>query len=167
MAHFFAQGAVECKSLNEMVETTTGMKYEGNSEIGNIAKGDGPTFKGRGFKQLTGRYNYSEYWAFRGWLSKGIDFQIGWETKNGIKDNKRPPVITNPDRIVEAAFECIDTAAWYCVRLRPKTIPAMDRDDVRAVTHAVNGGKDTAEWEKDSSLVKRTHFTSFFKKVML
>lgn len=171
MAHFFGQAAVESESLNRMLERSDGSQYEGRTDIGNITAGDGRKFKGRGIKQLTGRYNYAEYWSFRGWLKKGGDFDVGWEVKkkDGTNESKllRPPHIANPNVILEEAFNCVDIGTWYVVLLKPPTISAMDLDDVRAVTHAINGGRDNKEWEKSSSLEDRISHTKRIKKVML
>ena len=47
-----------------MEEFASGWAYEGRLELGNTQTGDGPLFKGRGFVQLTGRTNYTN-WANR------------------------------------------------------------------------------------------------------
>jgi len=39
----------------------TGTLYEGRKNLGNLQKGDGPKFIGRGVLQLTGRANYTDY----------------------------------------------------------------------------------------------------------
>jgi hypothetical protein len=154
-SHFFGQGAVESSSLKLMLEDGTGEKYEKRENIGNTQPGDGPRFKGRGFKQLTGRYNYGEYWAFRGWLEKGQDFDIGWE-----KDKKkRFPKIDDPDKLIRDTFSCVDAGCWYIARLRTKTVIAMDGDDIGQVTEAINGA--------DGGLADRIKSTKRIKKVLL
>jgi len=153
--HFFGQGAVECKSLNAMLEEASGSRYEGNHNLGNTQPGDGPNFKGRGFKQLTGRYNYAEYWSFKGWIKKGTDFDIGWESD----PHKRFPKIDNPAVLAENAFDCIDAGCWYIALFRSRTVAAMDADDIVKVTTAINGG--------DNGIQERTKFTELIRKVLL
>lgn len=159
LSHFFGQGAIECESLNSMTEISSGDAYEGNADLGNISQGDGKKFKGRGFKQITGRYNYAKYWEFRGWLIKGFDFDGGWE-RNA---NRRAPKIDDPGRIIENPYNCIDTGAWYGTFFRRITVQEMDNDNVRAVTHAINGGKDTMVWEQACKLKERNSFTKRIK----
>lgn len=55
---FLAQLAHESCELRYWEELATGEAYENRLDLGNIHKGDGPLFKGRGPIQITGRKNY-------------------------------------------------------------------------------------------------------------
>ena len=83
-------------------------------ELGNIYKGDGYKFRGRGLIHISGRNMYNQYKAF----SK-ID------------------VITNPDLAARIDI-AIDIAGWYW-QLKNINVHA-DKDDVINVTKKVNGG---------------------------
>lgn len=68
IAYILATAQHESHLGRLMVEQASGFKYEPTSrlskDLGNKFKGDGPKFKGRGFVQITGRTNYSN-WAER------------------------------------------------------------------------------------------------------
>lgn len=114
-AHFISQISHETASLLYMEEIADGSNYEGRADLGNTQPGDGKRFKGRGLIQLTGRANYAAY-------SKdcGIDY------------------VANPTVIATDPFANVDVACWYWNKRKINQL--ADKDDVKAVTKAVNGG---------------------------
>lgn len=60
MTAFLAQLGHESGGFKYMEELASGRMYENRRDLGNIYKGDGMRFKGRGCIQITGRYNYTK-----------------------------------------------------------------------------------------------------------
>lgn len=88
----------------------------GERELGNVERGDGWKFIGRGLKQLTGRDNYTRF--SRQWL--GGDDAV-----------ERPELLEAPEGAVASA-----TWFWSSNRLNA----LADTGDVQAVTRVVNKG---------------------------
>lgn len=120
LCHFLAQALHESCDFRYMEEIASGSAYEGRKDLGNIYKGDGKKFKGRGIFQLTGRSNYALYSKHR-----GIDF------------------VSNPELISAEPVYCVDVAGWYwdtkCLN------KYADRDDIKTITKKINGGYNGLE----------------------
>lgn len=114
VCHFIAQAAHEAASFRTLEEYASGAAYEGRKDLGNVQKGDGIRYKGRGIFQLTGRANY-----------RRIGDMIGMDLENN------PELAESPEVSVLTALEY-----WRSRNLNP----LADADDVNAITKKINGG---------------------------
>jgi putative chitinase len=116
IAHFLAQICHEAAGFRTTEEFADGSAYEGRADLGNVKKGDGARYKGRGLLQLTGRANYKAYSK-----AVGVDLE------------------SNPERAAEPRLSLRIACEYW---KRRKINPDCDRDDIVAVTKKVNGGKN-------------------------
>ena len=113
--HFLAQCAHESDHFQTTREYDTGGAYEGRKDLGNLQKGDGVRFRGRGLIQLTGRANYTS-------------------AATALGD---PAILANPET-VERFPLAATVSGWFWHRNNLNAI--ADKDDPRAVCKVVNGG---------------------------
>jgi predicted chitinase len=112
LAQFLAQCYHESAGFGRMHEYATGKEYEGRRDLGNVNRGDGVRYKGRGFIQITGRDNYR-----RAGQALGLPLE------------EKPDLASRPD--VAARI-----AVWYWVsRVKPNV---ANFNDTRAVTQQIN-----------------------------
>lgn len=125
LAHFMAQIEHESggfKYLTELGGKSYFEKYEGRKDLGNIQKGDGFKFRGRGYIQVTGRANYTL-------LSK--DMRIDF--------------VNNPDMLSQEANAMI-SAVWYWNKHKLNSL--ADLNDITKITKKINGGLNGFEDRK-------------------
>ena len=121
-AHFLAQIGHESGQLRFQQEiwgpTATQKTYEGRVESSATPQaGDGKRFMGRGLIQLTGRANYGSY---------------------GRAIGREPEILASPEIVASDLDLCVGVAGWYWTRHGINAL--ADRDDLTAVTRAINGG---------------------------
>ena len=112
--HFIAQCAHESDHFQTTQEYASGAAYEGRKDLGNVQKGDGKRYKGRGLIQLTGRYNYEK-----------------------ASDALNQPYLDNP-QLVEVFPAAAIVSGWFWQTNKLNAV--ADKDDPRAVCKIVNGG---------------------------
>ena len=118
LAAFMSQMAHESEDFSDMVEDNPNVKkYAGRlaKALGNKSMNDAERFIGRGYIQLTGRWNYE-------WMQKslGIDLTSSWSKAHQASD---------PQIAAKIAVE------FWKQRVRPKV---SDFGDVAAVTKPIN-----------------------------
>ena len=119
LCHFMAQCAHESAHFGTTREFASGAAYEGRRDLGNTQPGDGRRYRGRGLIQTTGRANYHETTAD---IEKIVPTAPDFEQ--------------NPEALEQFPWALLSAISYW--RRRGINRHA-DRDDVRAVTIAVNG----------------------------
>lgn len=117
LASFLAQCAHETNDYRNLVEVGDNnrwLSYERKKSLGNTQKGDGFRYRGRGYIQLTGRYNYRI---------------AGQEL--GIPLEKQPELAADPEVAAKIAI-------WFWKkRVQPNV---TNYKDIKSVTYPINPG---------------------------
>jgi putative chitinase len=100
-----------------MEELASGTAYEGRTDLGNVFSGDGVLYKGAGYLQMTGRFNYTLF-------------------SQAVND---PKVIELGCPYVAETYP-ITSAAWWWLSVGTFTNERIENLTVEQVTQVVNGG---------------------------
>ena len=116
VAMLLAQIGHESGELRFSEEIASGSAYEGRSDLGNVNKGDGELFKGRGLFLMAGRANYEAFAKYSG----------------------NPDILSNPASVSSNPELAVQTATWlWATRIARGNI---DQGDLQAVTRRLSGG---------------------------
>ena len=99
--------------------TAAQQRYEGRADLGNVQRGDGKRYMGRGLIQITGRANYQQISD-----ALGVDF------------------VSNPD-LLESTLYASLSAGWYWDSRRLNRW--ADSGDFERITRRINGGVNGLE----------------------
>jgi putative chitinase len=128
LCHFMAQIAHESAHFRTTREFASGKAYENRRDLGNIYSGDGERYRGRGLIQTTGRANYQKARDdIRKIVSDAPDFEY------------------TPEVLEEFPWALLSAVSYF---RRHNINRFADRDDIRGVTCAVNGGLNGFEDRK-------------------
>lgn len=127
MAHFLAQIAHESSELRytkELGNENYFVKYDNGKlkqMLGNVKKGDGYKYRGRGLIQITGRANYQAY-----------------------QDSKycRGNIMDEP-QLLEQPLGAVKSAMWWWWKHGLNAL--ADSDSFLAITKVINGGTNGLE----------------------
>lgn len=132
ICHFLAQAAHETDSFRTLTEYASGKRYEGRKDLGNVHKGDGVRYKGRGIFQLTGRANYRRF---------GKLVQTPLE--------EQPELAATPHLSTQIA----------CIYWTDKKLSGYaDKDDVKKITKRINGGYNGLQDRKNKLAIAKRLF---------
>jgi putative chitinase len=109
-----AQWAHESDRFKTSQEYASGAAYEGRKDLGNVQRGDGARFKGRGRIMVTGRANYAA-------MGKALGLDL----------------LARPELLAQSPHSELASGQWW----RDHGCNAFcDRDDFVGLTKRINGG---------------------------
>lgn len=115
-----SQGLIYSKEL--WGPTLAQRRYQGRADLGNLQPGDGKRYMGRGFIQVTGRYNYA---------AAGVALQMD--------------LIGHPEILEQHDMPALASAWWWWAHGCNELADAGDFD---ALTRRINGGLNGIEDRK-------------------
>jgi len=136
VCHFISQAAVETDSFNSLIEYNSGEAYEMRRDLGNIVKGWGVRYKGRGVFDTTG---YTNYKRLSDLAPEGISFITHPELLEKPKWAVWAACIFWNDRHLSDIANMNDGARVFTKRYQDQPNKGM-LAPIEYITYRVNGG---------------------------
>lgn len=126
--HFLSQISHESGGGRYIKELASGVAYEGRSDLGNTQPGDGKKYKGVGYLQMTGRFNYQKFSVFirDPRVMEGVDYVAEyypftcsgfWWMNNNMNDLcDRNPTVEEVTKKVNGGYNGISDRKMYYTR---------------------------------------------------
>ena len=114
LRHFISQCSHESGAGRWTKELASGEAYEGRADLGNTQPGDGPKYKGGGYIQLTGRYNYTKFSQAIGdpeIVNQGVNYVAAnypWTSAGFWWDNNKMNALCDTNPTVEAVTKRVN-----------------------------------------------------------
>ncbi|TIS41437.1 MAG: hypothetical protein E5X01_08525 [Mesorhizobium sp.] len=113
--------------------TAAQRRYEGRADLGNVQKGDGKKFMGRGFCQITGRKNYTD-----------------WSRRLGIDLLKEPQLAEKPEIAAKIIVRGMKLGTFTGMKLADYiTISRSDFVQARRIVNGMDRADLIASYAKD------------------
>lgn len=141
--HFISQCSHESGGGKWTKELADGNAYNWRQDLGNTQYGDGPKFKGGGYIQLTGRYNYTQFANAMGdqnIVNIGVDYVAQnypwtsagfWWNRNSMNQLcDQNPTVEQVTRRVNGGYNGLaDRKYWYnrCVEVIRNVNPVANK----------------------------------------
>ena len=154
---FLATGGVETDYLRTTTEYASGAAYEGRKDLGNLYKGDGKKFRGRGFFQTTGRFNY--FRVLVRFLKKitGKEYHLPEDYLKAMSESEKHGVnfLKYPEKLAEIEI-AVESACIFWIENNLSKY--ADKSEFKKLSAVVNTGNPLStpnHWAKRNELYSK------------
>jgi len=143
-----AHDIFKIKNMQEREAAIAKVAYENNKNLGNTEKGDGYKFIGRGIKQLTGRWNYTNF-------QKNYPSLWGEEDVDFVEN---PELLEQPKYAVRSALYFWHSKKLW--KLADEGVTEAVANKISEIINKYDGDSFTRRWEEVDRIYKNNKFNN-------